>query len=211
MMKIKNATMYSMILSAGVLVACGDDEEVEEAGEEVITTLELTFAPQGGGTPVVATFRDLDGDGPDAPTIGPIVLVNGTTYDLTVNALNETVDPSDPDYEIIEEIREEAEEHQFFFTGPAVESEITGPNTEALVTYAYADVESDYVTDATDPDLEVGVAGVVEAIAPGAETGGFVVTLMHQPPQGGQPVKTETSGLTDGEIDIEVEFDLTVQ
>ena len=55
MKHLKALIPASLLLTA---IACGDDEEVEEAGEEVITTLTLTFTPVDGGAPVVATFRD---------------------------------------------------------------------------------------------------------------------------------------------------------
>ena len=34
--------------------------------EEVITTMTVTLVPDGGGTEIVLSFQDLDGDGPDA-------------------------------------------------------------------------------------------------------------------------------------------------
>jgi hypothetical protein len=207
--------LRKLILPALLLapVACGDDAEVDDAGEEVITTMTLTFSPSGGGTPVTATFRDPDGEGGDPPTqFDDIVLANATSYDLEIELLNETVDMSDPDYRIIDEIREEAEEHQFFFTGPGVESDTTDPNANALVDVSYADLESDYADNATDPDLPVGIAATVATRASGGPvTGGFIVTLQHQPPNGGVPVKTPDSGIEDGDTDVRVAFDLTVQ
>lgn len=209
MKHLKALIPASLLLTA---IACGDDEEVEEAGEEVITTLTLTFTPVDGGAPVVATFRDPDGDGSGAATqFDDIVLVSGTTYGLELVALNETVDPTDPDYRIIDEITEEAEEHQFFFHGPAVESDTTGANPNALVVVSYEDLESDYVSSASEPDLPVGVLNTVVTSTTGSVAEGFRVTLKHQPPNGGVPVKTETSGLNDGGTDVDVAFDLTVQ
>jgi hypothetical protein len=208
MNRFANLLPATLLLAA---VACGDDAEVDEAGEEIITTLELTFTPTGGGAPLVATFRDLDDEGGDDPVIDDIVLVDGTTYELEIVALNETVDPADPEYRIIDEITEEAEEHQFFFHGPAVESDTTGANPNALVVVSYEDLESDYTDEATDPDLPVGVRNTVVASAPGSVNDGFIVTLKHQPPNNGVPVKTETSGLNDGGTDANVAFDITVQ
>lgn len=210
-MKTKHLIVAPLLLA----LACGDEDTVvDDAGEEVITTLTLTFVPAGGGTPLVATFRDPDGEGGDPPTqLDDIVLAASTTYQLTIVALNETVPPSDPDYRIIDEIAEEAEEHQFFFTGPAVESDTTAANPGALAVVAYDDVESDYADAATDPDLPVGIQSTVDTAdtAGGPITQGFVVTLQHQPPRSGVPVKTATSGISDGDTDIEVAFDITVQ
>lgn len=216
-----NDTRWLMI--ATVLLgsaACGDDENIEEeAGEEVITTVTLTFDANDSDEVVAATFRDADGqDGGEPPTqFDPIVLTNGTSYTLTIDLLNETVDPADPEYQIGDEIAEEAEEHQFFFTGDAVggpANPLNPSNPNALVTVTYDDVESDYADGATDPDLPVGLQNQVVAVtAGGPVSGGFVVTLKHQPPlnEGEPPQKSPTSGLDTGGTDVQIAFDLTVQ
>lgn len=57
---------------------------------------------------------------------------------------------------------------------------------------------------------DVGLEDILTTIATGSESGGFIVTLQHQPPVDGTPVKTNTSGIDDGDTDIQVAFDLTV-
>ncbi|MEO1267353.1 MAG: hypothetical protein AAFX99_04595 [Myxococcota bacterium] len=194
-----------LLLTAIALVGCGeDDDDVENPDatndQEVITTLNMTFTPMDGSAAVTAQFRDADGDGGEAPTkTDNIALANGVTYTLDIELLNETVPETDEEYQIDNEIKEEAEEHQFFFTGTAIGS---------VLTHAYADMESTYATNNGD-DLPVGISNTITATAAGDGT--FIVTLKHQPPVNGMDVKTATSGISDGETDIEVEFNVTVQ
>jgi hypothetical protein len=195
-----------MLCAAVALVAvgCGGDDLENPAAdnpEEVITTLRLTFTPEGGGEPIKAEFRDADGPGGAAPTQTPITLAQGVTYTLELELLNETVPATDEAYDIGAEVRGEAEEHQLFFTGTAV---------GAFVTYTYADKESDYPSGNQEgADLALGFKGQVSATAAGSGT--FIVTLKHQPPVNGIPVKTATSTIQDGGTDLEVSFALTVE
>lgn len=181
--------------------ACGDDDPDPVNGgnpPEVITTVNLTFTPAGGGTAIMASFRDPDGPGGDDPTVtDPSPLSLGTDYDLDLELLNESEVPTE---DKTVEIQAEAEEHQFFFTGDAVGSAIT---------VAYADVESDYATNAVGDDLPVGLRATVTTTSTGSGT--LRVVLKHQPPINDTPVKTASSGINDGDTDIDVSFTVTVQ
>lgn len=191
----------------------GDDHDHDHENEsEVITTVRLTFTPQGGGTPVVAAFTDPDGDGGMSGTVEPIVLTTGTTYDLAIEFLNELEDPAE---DITAEVREEAEQHQVFVFGTAVEGPDTSANADAVLRHAYADVESDYGGTEGD-DLPVGLDN--EIVARAAGSGQLTVMLRHLPELNGQPQKV--AGLAErlaageplpGEVDAEVEFEVTVQ
>ena len=192
----------------------GHDDHGHDHGEtEIITTVTLTFTPQGGGDPVTAAFSDPDGDGGMSGSADPITLAAGTTYDMTVAFTNELVDPAE---DITAEIEEEAEDHQLFVTGDAVDGPATGSADAALVTHAYADVESDYGSNDVGDDLPVGLANTIEATTAG--TGTFSVRLQHLPESNGTPVKT--AGLAEalamdealpGDVDVSVSFDLTVE
>lgn len=201
-----NDTIRRTLIAAALLaspLACGDADDVGHSHgdeQEVFTTLIMTLVPQGGGDTVTATFRDEDGNGGEAPSIDDPTLVADTTYDVTVDLLNETADPSSEEYNIAGEVREEAEEHQLFYTGDAISSD--------LLTWMYGDVESDY-TENTGGDLPLGLAGTITTGEPGAGT--LQVTLKHQPPVNGIAVKTPTSTIDDGETDIEIDFTVTVQ
>lgn len=186
----------------------GDDNE-----SEVITTVRLTFTPQGGGEPVVAAFTDPDGDGGVSGSTDPIVLGSGVAYDLAVAFLNELDDPPE---DIGAEVAEEAEQHQIFVTGTAVEGPATPTDPSAPVQQAYADRESDYGENLVGDDLPVGLASTITARAGGSGT--FVITLRHLPELNGQPQKVAglaeklaAGDLLPGDVDAAVEFDLTVQ
>jgi hypothetical protein len=210
--------LLSPLALAGVLalVACSGDGDGDGAGNEseVITTVTLTFTPQGGGTPVVASFTDPDGDGGVSGSADSIALVSGTSYALGVAFLDELQDPVQ---DITAEVEEEAEAHQLFVTGSAVEGPATAATPGAPVVHAYADMESRYGTNAVGDDLPVGLANTITARAAGMGT--FAITLRHLPEINGQPQKV--AGLAEalaagdplpGEVDAAVEFELlTVQ
>lgn len=191
------------MLCLAFVAGCDDDDTdnpVAANPEEVITTVDLTFTPVGGGPVATAQFRDPDGDGGNAPTITGLTLDANSAYILEINLLNETVPASDPEHFIGDEIAEEAEEHQFFFEGTAL---------NGLMTVAYDDVESDYAATATAPDLPVGLRNSVNTS--GAGTGTFTVILKHLPPVNGQPVKVAGVDTSVGETDVEVTFQTTIQ
>ena len=187
---------------------CGDDPvDLPDDGneEEVITTVTLTFTPVGGGDSIVATFDDPDGDGGDEPTLDDVALELGTTYNLQVDFENRLEDPAE---NITEEIADESDEHQLFFTGGAVAGPASDAET-AFLAHAYADKDVN--------DLPVGLENTLTATDVG--TGDFVVTLRHLPPENDQPVKVE--GLEDmvktdgfaaigGDTDVQVNFEVTV-
>jgi hypothetical protein len=58
----------TVIFTTVLFVSCVNDSELVNE-EEVITTMNVTLVPEGGGTAVVLSFQDLDGDGPDAPDV----------------------------------------------------------------------------------------------------------------------------------------------
>lgn len=207
----------SLLGLVGVLAlgGCADDGGDHDHNEsEVITTVRLTFTPEGGGTAVVAAFSDPDGDGGMSGSSDPIMLVSGTTYALAVELLDELQDPA---VDITAEVAEESEEHQIFVLGNAVEGPATpaSASASAVLEHAYADVESDYGGTVGD-DLPVGLAN--EIVARAAGSGRLTVMLRHLPALNDQPQKV--AGLAErlasgealpGDVDSEVEFEVTVQ
>ncbi|MEM6991682.1 MAG: hypothetical protein AAF721_14340 [Myxococcota bacterium] len=179
----------------------GDETGHDHNEAEVITRVELTFTPDGGGDAIVAAFSDPDGDGGMSGTSDPIALAANTTYSVTVTFANELEDPAE---DITGEIEEEAEEHQVFFAGDAV---------GGLLTHTYADMESTYGGNSVGDDLPVGLSNTIAAADAG--TGSLMVQLQHLPEVNGDPVKV--AGLADmfpslpGEPDASVSFDVTVE
>lgn len=205
------------VLSLAACTGLGDEGGDGGTGagneSEVLTTVRLSFTPQGGSMAVLAEFTDPDGDGGMSGSADPITLVAGTTYDLAVDFLNELEEPPE---DIGAEVAEEAEEHQVFVTGTAVEGPATGTSPDAPVQQAYADSESTYGANVVGDDLPVGLAHTITARAAGSGT--LEITLRHLPELNGQPQKL--AGLAEqlaageplpGDVDAAVEFELTVQ
>ncbi len=192
-----------MLGTCSLLAACGGDDGGSVDPQEVITTATLTFTPTGGGAAVTASFDDPDGPGGAAPVIDPISLP-AASYTLGVRFLNGLETPPE---DITLEVADEANQHQVFFTGTAV----NGPASDragAPLTHAYADRDVN--------DLPVGLQNTITATT---GTGQLTVTLRHLPPVNGTAVKTaelagtvKTSGLAaiGGESDAMVSFDVTV-
>jgi hypothetical protein len=82
--------------------------------EELITTIWLTLVDSAGVQPTVTTiYRDLDGDGGNAPSVwDSLKLKPNTTYLTQVLLLNESTAPADT---ISNEVLEEDDEHLFCF------------------------------------------------------------------------------------------------
>jgi hypothetical protein len=169
-----------------LLASCSKDDDTPEVvnEEELITTLTVTLVPEGGGNTVVLTTRDLDGDGPNAPEITvSSSLAAGTTYNGTIELLDETSSPAE---DITEEVEEEADEHQFFYT--------IGSGLDVTAT-------------ATNLDSNGNLLGTAFTLtANTASSGALTFTLRHE------PTKPNT-GLSSagGETDIAATFTVTVE
>jgi hypothetical protein len=169
-----------------LFVSCSNDDDtpVPVNEEEVITTLTVTLTPNGIGTAITLQTRDLDGDGPNAPVITVSGdLTAGVLYNGSIVLLNETESPAE---DITEEVQEEAEEHQFFYT--------TGG-------------EIDLTTDYSDFDGDGNPLGTQFALTAGAASSGTLTfTLRHD-------LTKPNTGLGDagGETDIAATFNVTVQ
>lgn len=168
---------WSILLLAVVftgLQACSSDDDPEPVNEEeIITTLRVTLQP-ASGAPVVLQSQDLDGDGPNAPVItvsGP--LQADTQYDGSVEVLNETETPAE---DITVEVREEDEEHQFFF-------EFSG--SIAQVDYTDQDGNGDPI--GLSFSLTTGAAG----------NANLTVTLRHEPQKPNDGTLVDAGGETD--------------
>lgn len=185
-MKTINLLLLGVVVLLATFTACEKPAPVVPNEEEVITTLTFTLTPTSG-TPVVMTFKDLDGDGGNAPVITGGTLAANTTYTGSVTLLNETETPAE---NVTDEINAEKEEHQFFYT-----TTVTG------LQVAYTD------TDANGKPI--GLATTVTTAAAG--TGNLTVVLKHEPNKDGTNVAAGDMTNAGGETDIEVTFPVTVQ
>lgn len=179
------------------LIGCDGEKPEDNAGEqELITTVVLTLTDAANpASAVSATWRDLDGDGPGQPTIETLGLKAGTTYHGRIaGLLDETRTPAE---DLAAEVRDEAEEHQFFFT-PA-------GGIANRITVTLTDRESDYGPNEIGADLPVGLAFDLVVSAGAAADGVLNVVLSHYdegPKTGQRSLETD--------IDIDVPVTITL-
>ena len=174
-------------------VANDADAPACENEEEIITDVVLTFTPMDGGDVVTARAQDPDGEGVlPLQILDDINLVESTEYRLTVELTN-SIEGED----ITQEIREEDDEHMFFFAF-----------TEGIFSDPEGDGNADNRDDAinyVDFDgngLPVGLS-TEWTMADVLQSGTFRVVLKHQP-----GVKTATSTIADGGTDIDLTWNI---
>ena len=183
MKTMKNISFYALLSIA--MIGCSDDDSAPEVinDEELITTVILTLTPDSGDQ-VVLTTVDLDGDGPDEPVTTVVGnFSENTIYDGTVAFLDESGEEVD---DITQEVIEEADEHQVFYT-----------ISEGL------NIQTTY----EDQDTQGNHLGVQITLSTGAASeGSLTVTLRHEPVKPNDGL--ESAG---GETDISTSFDVSIQ
>ena len=184
---IKNIVILVYISS--IFAACSSDEDpVIINEEELITTVRATLIPEGGGAEVVLKSVDLDGDGPNEPTIEVIGTFNpNTTYAGTLKILNEVESPAE---DITLEIMEEDEDHQFFFSF-----------TNDIATATYGDEDSNGNPVGVQFNLLTGAAG----------SSGFTIILRHEPDKAAADVNTGDITNAEGSTDVQVTFNIVIE
>lgn len=176
------AYLFLLLASATWSSCVKDTTPPNPNEEELITTLQVRWTDSAGVQPaVVATYRDLDGDGGNAPsTWDSITLKANTTYLGSILLLDESKVPVDT---ISEEVREEAADHLFCFGISGVSCTIK----------------------ATDVDLNGLPLGLQTTWRTGAPaTGNVTITLRHQP-------GTKNGSCTPGATDLEIPFQLRIE
>lgn len=186
--------MKKLILSFGLIlgllfaVGCDNDDDTPDPvnESEVITTVNVTLTPQGGGTAVTLSFVDPDGEGSGQPTItvsGP--LAASTTYSGAIEFLDET-DPLDVE-DITEEVEEEDDEHEVFYL----------PSAGLNLTFSNLNLDEDGNPLGTTFTATTGAASA----------GSLTVALIHE----GNKPNDGTLADAGGETDVEVTFNLAIQ
>ena len=177
---------YALLAIPFLYFSCDDDDAPEQINEEeVITTMTVTLVNHMDGSDVVTMqTQDLDGDGPDEPVVtvsGP--LSSGTSYSGSIVWLNEMEDPAE---NITEEIVEEDDEHQVFFSASGVSME-----------FVYMDFDGN--------GNPLGTQFVLAPLTTGE--GSVIITLIHEPDK----PNDDTVNTAGGEIDIQTAFPVTVE
>ena len=198
MKNLNNFLLVFMAFSLLFFTACEDDDvPPEENEEEIITDITLTFTPEGGGSPVVATAQDPDGEGPqDIEVVDNIVLATNTTYELSIDLVNSIENES-----ITEEVEEEDEEHMFFFGWTA--ELFADPTGDGNIGAGQRGDAVNY----NDQDDNGNPLGLSTSWTTGdVGNGTFRVILKHQP-----DIKSGQTTSLDGESDVDISWDITVQ
>lgn len=185
----KSYFFYILILFHSILLSnCGKSDPEIPNEEELITTLKYTLTPAAGGNPVIFSFKDLDGDGGNAPVIATGILAANTSYLGNLELLNELTQPVT---NITEEIRTEGTAHQFFFR-------LSGG---LISTIQYDDSDTD--------GRPLGIKTKLSTSSVSA--GSLTITLRHEPDKSAQGVANGDITNAGGETDIEITFNVQVQ
>ncbi|ARV05743.1 type 1 periplasmic binding fold superfamily protein [Polaribacter sp. SA4-10] len=188
-MKITNAIKTTRLLallfiSVLTFTACSDDDDDHgyDSEEELITTVRYTLT--NGNNIVTLTFSDPDGEGGNDGTYTVSGnLTTNLTYTGVIELLNETESPAE---DITEEVKAEADEHEFFYN-----SNVSG-----------------LAITKTDTDGNGNPLGIETSLTTGsAGSGTLTVILKHEP----KKPNNDTSADAGGSTDVEVVFNITVQ
>lgn len=183
----KYLNMMLVLIAILTTIGCGKDDPVIPNEEELITTLNYTLTPNGGGTAVTLGFKDLDGDGGDDPVITGGTLAANQSYVGSLVLLNEAESPSE---NITTEIAEEDEDHQFFFLSSA-----------SNINIAYDDADMDGNPIGLRTILTTGDAG----------SGTIRIVLRHEPDKSASGASEGEITNAGGETDIEVTLPFDVE
>ncbi|MBL0740331.1 hypothetical protein JI741_03840 [Chryseolinea sp. Jin1] len=191
--------------AAAFISSCSNNDPVKEDTPELITKATLTFTPAGGGTPTVVTATDPDGEGYKSITVdGPIELATGKTYTLGIQLINELAASSDPEFDITSEVRQEGDEHMFFFGW--TNNVFSDPSGNGNVDNRNDAVNYSGGADSKDAnDLPLGLTTTWTASS-AAASGTFRVLLKHQP-----NLKSDVSDSNTGESDLDITFTIDVK
>ncbi|HRD52124.1 MAG TPA: type 1 periplasmic binding fold superfamily protein [Flavobacteriales bacterium] len=192
---IKSTKLLALtLLAALALAGCKKKDDGHDLGhghdhneEELITTVKALFMHATTGDTVEFSWEDLDGDGGNAPVITGGTVQMGAAYAMRLLLLNESVTPSDT---ISNEVAQEAEAHQFFFS-------TTGGS---LGWEGYLDADAN--------GLPIGLLTQWSTGVPG--TGNITIILRHEPSKSAAGVSAGDITNAGGETDIEVTIPYTV-
>ncbi|MDR7211566.1 type 1 periplasmic binding fold superfamily protein [Flavobacterium piscis] len=169
-----------------------DDNDAPPVNEEeLITTVTAIYTPQGGGTAITLQYKDLDGEGANAPVItvsGPFA--KNTTYDGVVTFKNELADPAE---DITPEIVAEGTDHQIFYQ-----------KTGTLNSFTYGTAASNFDSNGK----VIGLQSVF--VTTGEASGNLMITLRHEPNKNAANVATGDITNAGGSTDAEVTFTISV-
>lgn len=190
----KHSYKWALIFTLPLLMFWGCEDNPANPGngneQELITTVTLTLTENGTSNTVTATFRDLDGDGGAAPTIGTLTLKAGSTYTGSIKLLDESKNPPE---DITAEVEEEADAHQFFYTP---QGELAGRLTVTI-------------TDKDGKNLPLGLAFTAAVSAGPAVAGSAANSLNIVLSHFDEVVKNGVDPSDESDVDINIPVTIT--
>ena len=190
---LKNVATAFVTLS-WLMTSCSDDPKPSNE-EELITKVTLTFQKydlgnEPVGEPFSFSWYDPDGGvGPEDPQVDDISLEPDTHYSLEVTMADAS---GSTEEDITEEIREEAAQHQLFYS-------LSGGLIDKI-DIAYGDFDKNGKPVGLECSFNTS----------DASTGDLRITLRHKP-------KKNAAGVSDGDItnaggdtDVEIDFDVAI-
>ena len=193
---MKNVLLLLALFSITLLFSCGnDDAPPAENEEELIDLVTLTFTPTGGGSAIVVTATDPDGEGvAELTPDGNIDLASNTAYTLAI-----TMENTEEGEDITAEIATEDDEHMIFFSFTT--DIFSNPAGDGNV-----DNRADALNYSDQDDNGYGV-GLSTAWTTGnaSTAGSFRIVLKHQP-----DIKSATSTSADGGTDVDITWTINI-
>lgn len=188
-MKTLPLILASFLISLAFTSCKKDKDDVatppSQNEEELITTITLSFKKSPTATDsVMFSWKDIDGDGGNAPVIDAINITSDYTY-LSIHILNES-NPADIE-DMTEEINGEGDEHQLFYV-----------TSTGFMNLAYLDQDANGVPIGLKMELS-GLTTVSD--------GTLQVVLKHQP---GIKPTTGNGNASLGGSDFDVTFPVTI-
>lgn len=182
------------LVTALTFSSCSNDDDAPDQPvneEELITTVTAIYTPVGGGTAISLQYKDLDGEGANAPVITvSSAFAKNKTYNGTVTFRNELANPAQ---DITPEIIEEGDEHQLFYQ-----------KTGTLNAFTYGTASNNFDKNGKP----VGLQSVF--VTTGEASGNLTITLRHEPNKSGENVANGDITNAKGSTDAEVKFPISV-
>jgi hypothetical protein len=182
-MDLMKKILLSLFLCISIIISSCKKDVVDPNEGELVTTFKLEFTEKITRSKQSFEFKDLDGEGGNAPSkFDDIILSIGKTYECKLQLLNESVMPVD---NITFEIEAEADDHQFYFTSSVAGLTVTDLNKDTK-------------------GLPLGVESIWTT--GNAATGSVNISLKHKPGN-----KAANDPITKGDTDISLDFKVKVQ
>lgn len=182
--------ILAFVLSIGFLSCDSPGDANVDPPQELITHVLLTLKDSANmQDSVVASFVDIDGpSGSGQPVITGVTLLPGKTY-LGVIRLEDR--SKTPLVDITEEVREESDAHQFFFT----------PSSSIQ---PHASIE---ITDRDDNGLPLGLELKLRTAVTAATVSGVLNVVLSHFEEAGSKNGVDRSD----ESDVDIDFPVTIQ